>query len=733
MPPADDAPASGRLLDPGNASTAIARPAPPEASSADSLTQRYRRVRRATLGLALPLSPEDQGAQSMPDASPTKWHLAHTTWFFETFLLAPHLDDYTSFDPHFGYLFNSYYEAVGERHPRPARGLLTRPPLAEVMAYRAHVDAAMDDLLATGLSDEANDLVILGLAHEEQHQELILMDILNLFARSSLQPAYAPNAPEPLPAQSPSQPVEIAGGLIRIGHGEGGFAFDNERPRHQVFLQPYRLASALVTNADWIAFMDDHGYQRAEFWLADGWSLVREEGWEAPLYWERSNEGWRSMTLAGPRPIDLRAPVVHVSFHEAVAFAAWAGGRLPTEAEWEHAVSTRAEAFEQISGEVWQWTASAYRPHPRFAPAKGAVGEYNAKFMVGQMVLKGGACVTPAGHARPSYRNFFYPHQRWMFAGLRLAWDGVEPSGEDAFRADVIEGLSAARKNLPAKWFYDERGSALFEAICGLPEYYPTRQESALLERIAPEIAAHIPAGATLVELGSGASLKTRLLLDAAPQIENYMPIDISVSAITAAAEAIARDYPRLSVTPVAQDFTQAGEPPLDGRPRVGFFPGSTIGNFAPDQAVTLLQAAAKFLGPDGIFIVGVDLAKDESTLVAAYNDSSGVTAAFNRNLLERINRELGGDFDPSLFAHRAVWNALEGRIEMHLQALTGRTFRAADHAFGFTEGETIHTENSYKPSAEGFLHLAHRAGWRCLRQWISAAPTFGVFVLAQC
>ena len=732
MAPSDDAPARFAVLD------------PPVVARSDFLA-RYRQTRQASVDIAAPLSPEDQTPQSMPDASPTKWHLAHTTWFFETFLLKPRLNGYKPFDPTFGYLFNSYYEALGARHPRPARGLLTRPATAEILAYRRHVDEAMERLLVSPGDPARGELIEVGLAHEEQHQELILMDILNLFALSPLKPIYAANAPQPRAEGGSLNFVELGGGRVEIGHTGPDFAFDNERPRHEVVLRPYRLANRLVSNGEWLRFMDAAGYSRPELWLSDGWGRVREEDWEAPLYWERHGEGWRSMTLAGPKPIDLEAPVAHVSYYEAAAYATWAGKRLPTEAEWEHAAAdcpahgnfltpssgNREGGLAQMFGDLWEWTASAYSPYPGFAPATGAVGEYNGKFMIGQMVLRGGACVTPAGHLRASYRNFFYPHQRWMFAGVRLAEDAPEHVDDD-FHADVIAGLSAARKSLPAKWFYDARGSELFEAICGLEQYYPTRQESELLRRIAPEIAAQIPPGAALVELGSGASLKTRLILDAAPQIVDYTPIDISRSALSAGAEAISRDYPNLSVTPLVSDFTRARDLPGEaaGRPRVGFFPGSTIGNFAPDEAVALMRQVRRLLGSGSLFIVGVDLAKDEATLLAAYDDPEGVTAAFNRNLLVRINRELGGDLKPEAFAHRAVWNRLEGRMEMHLQALTSQTARAGGHIFSFVAGETIHTENSYKFTKEGFIGLAERAGWAVAGQWVSPAPQFAVFLL---
>jgi len=379
-------------------------------ASAGVLIERYRIVRAASEALAARLTPEDQQAQSMPDASPTKWHLAHMAWFFETFLLAPRMAGYQLFDPSFGYLFNSYYEAVGARHPRAERGLITRPGRAEVLAWRAHVDEAMARLIPT-LDEDGAALVALGLAHEEQHQELILMDALHLFSRSPLKPAVLEGAPAAAADPGPLTFTSHAGGVVEIGREGEGFAFDNERPRHRAFLQPYRLADRLVTNAEWGAFIDDGGYRRPEFWLADGWAIVQAQGWTAPFYWQ----GGEVMGLHGLRPLDPHAPVSHVSYYEADAYAAWAGQRLPTEAEWEHA--------SPGLGPLWQWTRSAYLPHPGFRAGPGAVGEYNGKFMVGQMVLKGGSFATPAGHARPSYRNFFYPQQRWMFSGVRLAAD----------------------------------------------------------------------------------------------------------------------------------------------------------------------------------------------------------------------------------------------------------------------------------------------------------------------
>jgi dimethylhistidine N-methyltransferase len=695
-----------------------------------TLLETYRRVRSHSLALAAPLGPEDQGAQAMPDASPTKWHLAHTTWFFETIVLGAYAPRYRAFDSAFAYLFNSYYEALGARHPRPARGLLTRPSAARVLAYRAHVDAAMTALLAREPAGRLRELVSLGLAHEEQHQELILMDILALFAASPLKPAYATGAPKPQPTMVPLAFQPVDGGLVEIGASGEGFSFDSERPRHQVFLRPYAIANRLVTNGEWMEFMAAGGYRRAEFWLSDGWAAVQAQGWEAPLYWERGSGGWRSMTLEGSRPIDPQAPVTHVSFFEATAYAAWAGARLPTEAEWEHAAASCPDRLEQLYGQAWQWTASAYAPHPGFAPDEGAVAEYNGKFMSGQMVLKGGSCATPPDHTRATYRNFFYPAQRWMFAGVRLARDyrsdGVSTPD---FRRDVVVGLSAARKRLNAKWLYDAAGSALFERICELEAYYPTRQETGILARSAAQIVAGAPAGATLVELGSGASLKTRYLLDALPDLAAYAPIDISPSALDAAARAIGADYPGLQVAPVVADFTRPAEwaGSLPEGPRIVFFPGSTIGNFAFEEMVVLMRDIRRAVAGGGVFIVGIDLSKDQATLEAAYDDPQGVTAAFNLNLLARINRELAGDFDLARFAHRAVWNRLEQRVEMHLECLESHEAHAAGETFAFTAGETIHTENSHKPTLERFLGLAAKAGWSVVDQWISPAPQFAV------
>ncbi len=405
------------------------------------LAQRFSTVRDLTLALAAPLSDADATVQSMPDASPTKWHLAHTTWFFETFVLRDHVAGYALHDERFPFLFNSYYEAEGRRHARDRRGMVTRPSLDEVRAYRAHVDAALLGALPD-LSADAQALVALGCHHEEQHQELLVTDILHMFSENPLEPAMWP-APRKVPVEMPGAIGWIAheGGIVEVGHDGDGFAFDCEGPRHAALLAPHAIADRTVTNGEWAAFIADGGYGDARHWLADGWAWVKAEGIVAPLYWEQGEAGWTRFGLDGRRAIDPAAPVTHVSFFEADAYASWAGARLPTEFEWEAAASSHdASGGNQMDvagpveprpsasgpaffGDVWEWTGSAYRPYPGFVTAAGAVGEYNGKFMSSQFILRGGSCATPRGHARPSYRNFFYPHQRWQFTGVRLAKD----------------------------------------------------------------------------------------------------------------------------------------------------------------------------------------------------------------------------------------------------------------------------------------------------------------------
>ncbi len=419
---------------------------PGRAPERRGLTELYEDVRAATERLCAPLSPEDAVAQSMPDASPAKWHLAHTTWFFETFVLEPAFSGYLVFDPAYRVLFNSYYNTVGAQHPRPRRGLLTRPGLEEVLAYRRHVDAHLRELLVKpGAVDEPLAQVIeLGLHHEQQHQELILTDVKHLLAQNPLRPACFEAAGVSRGEALPLRWHAFPGGRATIGAAGQGFAFDNERPRHDTLIEPFELASRAVTNGEFLEFVLDGGYDRPELWLSDGWTAVQRQGWRAPLYWEERDGAWELQTLAGPREVRPEEPVCHVSYYEADAFSSWAQARLPSEQEWETAAAeapVRGNFVErgrfhpvpadegdprrpvQLFGDVWEWTCSSYGPYPGYRPPAGALGEYNGKFMCNQLVLRGGSCATPRSHVRASYRNFFYPDARWQFSGLRLARD----------------------------------------------------------------------------------------------------------------------------------------------------------------------------------------------------------------------------------------------------------------------------------------------------------------------
>ena len=414
-----------------------------EADDRLALLRRFRAIRGETEDICKPLVTEDYGIQTMPEISPPKWHLAHTTWFFETFILNPFFEDYKTFHPHFDFLFNSYYETVGKPFPRSQRGLLGRPTVQDVCRYRAHVNQHMESLISTIAGNQWNEFrgrAVLGLHHEQQHQELLLTDIKHIFAFNPLRPVYRKS--EPLSATVPKLNwIEYAGGVREIGHRGDGFAFDNETPHHQLLLSEFRLASRLVTSGEYLEFMEAGGYRDPELWLSDGWRTVQSQGWQVPLYWENVDGEWWRMTLGGMQRVNVHAPVCHVSFYEADAFARWSGKRLPNEFEWEYAATelpvsgnlreagfleprpatAQANAPAQLFGDVWEWTQSAYAPYPGFKPLAGSLGEYNGKFMCNQIVLRGGSIATPPSHLRATYRNFFYPGDRWQFSGIRLA------------------------------------------------------------------------------------------------------------------------------------------------------------------------------------------------------------------------------------------------------------------------------------------------------------------------
>lgn len=410
--------------------------------SGGALAEEYSWVRGWSLALCAPLTPEDMLVQSCADASPAKWHLAHTTWFFETFVLREYLPGYRPFNPDFIWLFNSYYNAVSAQPEKKLRSVFSRPSLEEILAYRRSVDAAMENLAAGELPGEARARIVLGLNHEQQHQELIVTDLKHAFWTNPLRPAYA-EFQGPAASAPPLAWTEFGEGVYQVGHDGTGFAFDNESPRHRVYLKPFRLASRLVTNAEYLEFMADGGYRNPALWLSDAWDQVVAGGWRAPLYWEQGEDGWVTFTCAGMRPLDPNEPVCHVSYYEADAFARWREARLPSEAEWEIAASAdrgiagallesgrfhpagaqRGAGLRQMIGDLWEWTSSPYSPYPGYSPAAGVLGEYNGKFMCNQMVLRGGSCATPASHIRPTYRNFFPPQARWQFSGIRLAHD----------------------------------------------------------------------------------------------------------------------------------------------------------------------------------------------------------------------------------------------------------------------------------------------------------------------
>jgi dimethylhistidine N-methyltransferase len=726
----------------------------------EGLARLYRAVRQSSQALIAPLSDADATVQSMPDASPAKWHLAHATWFFERMVLVPHLPGYRIFDGHFNFLFNSYYETIGARHPRSSRGLLTRPTLESVVSYCQHVDAGIEKLLQEKSSAAVAQLIELGCNHEQQHQELLLTDILHLFAQNPLKPAYKLPEPYLVEPQLSGAAVYLPfdGGLVEIGHEGEGFAFDCEGPRHSVFIEPYRLANRPVTNREWIEFIADGGYRNPLLWLSEGWAVLRDQRWTMPLYWEQRDNTYWAMTLRGAQPLELDAPVSHLSYFEADAYATWSQRRLPTEMEWENAARAvplagnfadcgglrprpangSAGGALQMFGDVWEWTRSAFLPYPRFRPTPGAVGEYNGKFMSGQFVLRGGSCVTPPGHIRASYRNFFAPTARWQFAGLRLADDGESRQGSgtrtvpcaDAFRRDVLSGLAQEQKRLPSRWLYDEQGSELFEEITRLAEYYPTRTETGILRAFAGEIAAFCGEDLTVLEYGAGAAVKTELLVEALHRPRFYVPIDIADDFLQHTVARFRRRFPSLTTIPITSDFTSNFAVPewIPATRRLAFFLGSTIGNLDADEVATFLCRIRSHVGLGGCALIGVDLCKELPVLIPAYDDAAGVTARFNLNMLTRINRELSGNFVLEGFRHEARWNDAEAAIEMHLLSLLKQTVTVSGHTFELSTGESIHTESSRKFAVADFTQLVERHGWRVDRVWKDDAQRFGIF-----
>jgi dimethylhistidine N-methyltransferase len=722
-----------------------------------SLVERFLDVRGASLAIAEPLTAEDCQAQSMPDASPVKWHLAHSTWFFETFLLCPGPlcpGGRAQFDPAFRDLFNSYYNGVGEPFSRGRRGLLTRPTLARVLAWRRHVDVEMAELLAGKLDAASGALVELGIAHEEQHQELMLTDLKHLLHQNPLRPAYAGRWPLTTVRPGPPAWLPFAGGLHAIGHDGGddggGFAFDNEGPRHRVQLAPFELQSRPVSNGEWAEFIADGGYRRPELWLSAGWAQARAENWVAPLYWRDTDAGWSCFTLHGEAPIDRHAPVAHVSFYEAEAYARWAGARLPTEAEWEVAAAGLpvvgnlldgrtfhplaaagpAAGLQQMFGDVWEWTRSDYQPYPGYRPAEGAVGEYNGKFMVGQQVLRGGSCVTPPGHVRATYRNFFPPDARWQFSGVRLARDAVaEPAARvttvsvpvDDAAATFAAGLMAEPPRIASGHFYDRLGSQLFEAITALPEYGLTRAEAAIFEAhaagMADAVRARLGADYQLIDLGAGNCAKADALL---PLFRpgRYLAVDISADFLASAVERVAGRWPG-EVRGLGMDFARGFElpPAFADRPALFFYPGSSIGNFAPDEAARFLRGL-KAAVPRSALLLGADLVRDAAVLEAAYDDATGVTAAFNRNALNVVNRRFGADFQPARWRHVARYDAALARMEMWLEAEAGMDVRWPGGGRHFPAGARILTEISTKWTVERLTALLGEAGFGDVQSW---------------
>ena len=700
----------------------------------------------------------------MPDASPTKWHLAHTTWFFETFILKRFISNYQEFHPDYNFLFNSYYNKIGDRHARPERGMITRPSSSEVYEYRNHIDNKMKEYFQMHLNYDVLQLVELGIHHEQQHQELLITDIKHALSRNPFYPAYKKTISPPMQLKKSSLTetnwLDHPGGLVEIGYSGNEFIFDAEGPRHKVWLEPFCLAKNPVSNREYIDFIEDGGYKKAEFWLSDGWTLCQTEHWESPMYWyKNADDTWSYYTMSGIIPINPNAPVCHISYYEADAFARWSNARLPRESEWEMIAKScdisgnfsdtnifdpqpsTKDGDTQIYGDVWEWTQSSFCAYPGYRIADGAVGEYNGKFMSGQMVLRGGSCATPSDHIRASYRNFFPPSTRWQFSGIRLARDKSHSSSginandnfnKDIFLNDIISGLSSIPKHISSKYLYNNKGAELFEQICKLEDYYPTRTEVGILKNNATEIAKYLGSGVTLIEYGSGALEKVRILLDTLIDPVSLCAIDISEKQLKESANIIRKDYPNLEVLTVADDFTSTINIPKSKqktKSKVAFFPGSTIGNFEPLNAKNFLKSICKTIGVNGKLLIGVDLKQDYERLLNAYDDKNGITNAFNKNLLTRINEDLGADFNQNLFRHIVRFNTFKGRIEMHLESCIDQVVNIGKDRFFFTAGETIHTENSYKYHVQEFEELAASCGFVKISSWTDKDNLFAVML----
>ncbi len=761
------------------------------------LKEQFSETRKLTEELLAPLEVEDQVVQTIEDVSPPKWHAGHTTWFFERLILQEMMEGYRPIDERFYFVFNSYYESLGERVERNLRGTLSRPTVREVMDYRNRVTDLMEGFIENcpeNIWPRVEQLTLLGINHEQQHQELFLTDIKHIFASNPLKPAYSESVAESSASQGIGMSggnggakfLQVEGGLHEIGAKPQPFAYDNEFPRHKVYLEDFAIRSHLVTCGEFLEFIEDGGYRDHNLWLSDAWALLDQSGWEAPLYWRNADGVWRIMTLQGERDLDKDEPVCHVSFYEAAAFARWKGKRLPTEAEWEVAeeklgnsgkrgalledrvfhprVEQRdGNSPQSLIGNVWEWTQSGYLPYPGYTQSRDALGEYNGKFMNNQYVLRGGSCATPMSHIRPTYRNFFQAEKRWQFTGIRLAenlWGqnladrgetaiaGGAPAKESSemmemtivqeiknvdaghfsethadhgtFALDVLTGLSETRKSIPSRYMYDDEGSRLFARIMELEEYYPTKCEADALARNCARIADY--AGSepfNLVEFGSGNGVKTKILLDHFLEREldfTYVPIDISQAAMEELAGDLKATYPELNFTGLVTDYFTGVRWLNQQEEKKNFvlFLGSNIGNFPHPKARFFLRNLWNCLQPGDQALIGFDLKKDIELLLSAYNDSEGVTAAFNLNVLKRINRELGAEFDLSKFRHFGSYDVFSGAMESYLVSLEQQEvfIEALGRSFTLRAWEPIHIEYSYKYLESDIDRIALETGF---------------------